>query len=68
MNAQETDELILSIMNDPKKIRNAMQLGINEALLRHKQMGNPICEWRDGKVVWIQPEDIVVSTVTETED
>lgn len=29
------------------------------AILDHKRNGNPICEWRDGKVVWIQPEDIV---------
>ena len=28
------------------------------AILEHKRNGNPICTWRDGKVVWIQPEDI----------
>jgi len=31
---------------------------IRAACIEHKRKGNPICEWRDGKVVWIQPEDI----------
>ena len=29
-------------------------------LLQHKKAGNPVAEWRDGKVVLIKPEDIVV--------
>ncbi len=33
---------------------------MREALLRHKQAGNPIAVWRDGRVEWIQPEDIPV--------
>jgi hypothetical protein len=34
--------------------------GVRNALRMHKLLGNPVCEWRDGKVVWIQPEDIVI--------
>lgn len=63
MTPTEHDELISSVMRDPKKIRDAMQRGINDALLKHKKMGNPVCEWRDGKVVWIQPEDIVINEI-----
>jgi hypothetical protein len=29
-----------------------------DALLKHKQAGNPVCTLKDGKVVWIAPEDI----------
>jgi hypothetical protein len=37
-------------------LRNAVQ----QALLQHKKAGNPVAAWRDGKVVLIKPEDIVV--------
>ena len=54
---QKEDE-ISRIFNDADAVTNAIQAGINAALLRHKQTGNPICVWRDGKVVWIAPEEI----------
>jgi hypothetical protein len=41
-------------------IDNAMRRAAREALLQHKREGRPAVIWRDGKVVWIQPEDIVV--------
>jgi len=28
------------------------------ALIRHKQAGKPVVEWRDGKTVWIGPEEL----------
>jgi len=31
---------------------------VRRAIERHRRLGNPICEERDGEVVWIQPEDI----------
>ena len=33
---------------------------VREALLQHKKLGNPIVVWKDGKVVWIPPEEIPV--------
>jgi len=30
------------------------------SLLQHKKAGNPVAAWRDGKVILIKPEDIVV--------
>lgn len=36
----------------------AMRLAVREALALHKQAGNPVAVWRDGRVVWIAPEDI----------
>jgi hypothetical protein len=49
---------ILTIMSDPSKVTQIIQSGIWQALLRHKQLGNPVCEWRNNQVVWVQPEDI----------
>lgn len=36
----------------------ALAQGVREALLKHKQAGNAIVIWRDGKMVWINPEEI----------
>jgi hypothetical protein len=45
-------------VEDIPRILEALRLAVREALLRHKQAGNPVAVWRDGRVVWIQPEDI----------
>jgi hypothetical protein len=29
-----------------------------EAVLKHAREGNPVATWRDGRVVWITPEEI----------
>ncbi len=52
---------ITKILNDSEKVTKIIQSGINDALLKHKQAGNQICEWRDNKVVWIPPEKIVIN-------
>lgn len=39
-------------------IDEALVEGVQEALRRHKQAGLPIAEWRDGKTVWVPPEQI----------
>jgi hypothetical protein len=45
---------------DPEKITEALAQGVRAALLRHKQAGNPIVVWRNGKAVWIEPKDISI--------
>ena len=45
-------------VNDIPRILRAMRRAVREALLDHKRAGNPVCVWRDGRVVWIEPEDI----------
>ena len=41
-------------------IGKVLQRAVNEALLMHKRLGNPIAIWKDGKVVIIPPEEIVI--------
>ena len=53
---------IADILNDSDKMTKIIQTGVNHALLQHKRMGNPICECRNGKVVWIRHEEIPVRT------
>ena len=57
-NTNQTQDEISRIFNDADVVTKAIQAGINAALLKHKQLGNPICVWREGKVVWIAPENI----------
>jgi hypothetical protein len=47
-------------LKDTRLIERALARAVRKALLRHKQAGNPIAVWQDGRVVWIAPEDIPV--------
>jgi len=43
---------------DTPLIEAALARAVREALRLHKLAGNPIAEWREGRVVWVPPEDI----------
>lgn len=42
-------------------IERILQAGVQQALSIHKRLGNPIAIWKDGKVVIVPPEEIVIS-------
>ena len=50
---------------DLPRILRALRQAVQDALRRHKLDGDPVAVWRDGRVVWIQPEDIPVSVEPE---
>ena len=58
MSTNESPRSLAERLQDVDLIERAFKRAVREALIRHKQAGNPISEWRDGQVVWIQPEDI----------
>jgi len=58
--ADEKNTTLTERLRDARLIQQALARGVREALLRHKQAGNPIAVWRDEQVVWIAPEDIEV--------
>ncbi|MGR3176099.1 MAG: hypothetical protein ACUZ8N_16105 [Candidatus Scalindua sp.] len=51
---------ISEIFENKEKITKALSDAVNEALLQHKKASNPVALWEDGKIVLIQPEDILV--------
>lgn len=51
---------IAELFAEGAEIDKALALAVQDALWRHKQLGQPIVVWRDGKVVWIPPEEIPV--------
>jgi hypothetical protein len=40
------------------RILDAIGDSVQEAIRDHKRAGNPIAEWRDGRVVLVPPEQI----------
>lgn len=56
----------MKILSSKEKARNidlGMRRGAAQALARHKRDGIPIAVMKDGKVVRIPPEEIVVPEV-----
>lgn len=47
-------------LTDLRLIEDALACAVRDALLHHKQAGNPIADWQDGRVVRVAPEDIQV--------
>lgn len=55
-----TKRNIDEFFSNGSEIDEALQQAVKEALLKHKKAGNPVVSWKDGKIIWIQPEDIPV--------
>jgi hypothetical protein len=43
----------------------AVQHAVHETFREHKLLGLPIAIWKDGKAVWLQPEDITPEDMGE---
>ncbi|MFW6157734.1 MAG: hypothetical protein ACOC8E_00080 [Planctomycetota bacterium] len=56
--APKTDKDVSAIMEEGTQVDAALRKGVRDALVRHVQAGAPVVEWRDGKCVWIGPEEI----------
>jgi len=54
------EKSIDEIFKEGSLIDKALKKAVQEALVRHKQAGNPIVVWRDGKIIWLKPEEIPV--------
>ena len=46
------------ILADKGKIEAALRAAVRAALVLHKQAGNPVAVWRDGKVEWMDVEQL----------
>ena len=43
---------------DLVRIERALRAAVRDALRRHKRDGDPVAVWREGRVVWLSPEQI----------
>jgi hypothetical protein len=60
---RDSDRTPADRVEDLPRILNAMREAVREALWRHKRLGNPVAVWREGRVVWLQPEEIPTEIV-----
>ncbi|MCX7410354.1 MAG: hypothetical protein NTZ32_19945 [Planctomycetales bacterium] len=51
---------------NPSSVHAALSSAIREARLRHKLLGQPVVEWRDGQVVLVPAEEIEIVEPTQT--
>ncbi|MDQ5845671.1 MAG: hypothetical protein M3539_10310 [Acidobacteriota bacterium] len=61
-----SEQTKLTLTNDfvaehARDIEKILRRAVNHALLTHKRLGNSIAIWKDGKVVIVPPEEIVIS-------
>jgi hypothetical protein len=58
MQSQTNGNNPFDFYSDETALQKAMGRAVYDALRMHKLLGHPIVVWRDGKVVWVPPEEI----------
>ena len=48
------------LFDEGTPIDRALEEAARDARRLHKALGHPMATWRDGRVVWVQPEDIEI--------
>ncbi len=56
--SEEIESLIARKFREGTPIDRALVRAVRKAIERHRRLGESICTLRDGKVVWIPPEEI----------
>ena len=56
--AEENGADFDAVLSDNDRIDAALKRAAREAALTHARLGRPLPQWRDGKVVWVTPEEI----------
>lgn len=49
---------VSELFADHELVLAAMRRGVRRALVEHIQAGQPVVEWRNGKTVWVWPEEL----------
>ena len=51
----------INFAEQAEAIERILQAAVRETLSMHKRLGHSIAVWKDGKVVIVPPEEIVIS-------
>ncbi len=54
----EKNEKLEAALANPELIDAAVRKAMREAVLMHARLGNPVCTWKDGRVVWLSPQEV----------
>ena len=63
-----SEPTIKELFEDGREIDEALREAARDARRLHKALANPMATWKDGQVVWIQPEDIEIDMEPETNE
>ena len=55
---------ITELFDDGRAIDRALRLGVRDALVRHKLLGQRVATWKNGRVVMLEPDEIPVRIPT----
>jgi hypothetical protein len=61
MKAEAAKDLHRIFLEDGRRIDEALQRGVREALLEHKREGHPVVVFRDGKTIWLNLDEIDIT-------
>jgi hypothetical protein len=56
----DPEPTLKELFEDGRAIDEALKEAARDARRLHEARGTPMATWKDGQVVWIQPEDIDV--------
>jgi hypothetical protein len=64
----ENKSTISELFEDGRAIDEALREAARDARRLHKALGNPMATWHNGRVVWVQPEDINIDDDSDRHD
>ncbi len=67
MTMSKAEPTLDELFEDGRAIDEALREAARDARCLHKALGNPMATWRDGRVVWVQPEEIRVDDESSQE-
>ena len=65
--SEENRPSIRELLANHTLIEAAVTRAVREAVLEHARLGYPVAEARNGKVVWVSPEEILARFASESE-
>jgi len=58
MATERTERDIDEAFEQGTPIDEALDEAVREAVRHHKRMGQPLAAWRNGRTVWLSPEEV----------
>jgi hypothetical protein len=55
----------INLIQQAGEIERILQKAVRHELSIHKRLGNPVAVWKDGKVVIVPPEEIVLPSISD---
>ena len=59
---------VSAILLDGRLVEDALNAAVRDAVQLHREKGLPLVVWRDGKAVWISPEEAERSLAGSNQD